>query len=140
MTPGYATALVVDPCEELVAALGRIEDVFLFADPETDEGEAALRAGARAAGELTLALRRAAESQAFYAPGGAELVPILLVQADLEVALGTLGECWRWRRIRRSADRAQGWSTCSPEPPRCRAPRRPGCWRPWSAPDAARSA
>ncbi len=92
MTAARPLAVVVDPSEELVAGLGRIEGWLLHAGPEDDGGEAAVGAGAQAAAELASALIQAAgRAPVLYSSDGrTELVARLVISADLEGAVEAL--------------------------------------------------
>jgi hypothetical protein len=71
--------LIFDPMGDLAETVGRVEDVLLFCDPETDEEVVVLDAGAHAAGSLALALRdAAANAPTLIAPDDySELGPVL---------------------------------------------------------------
>lgn len=56
---GHGAAL--DPMGVLADIVAAVEDLLLFADPDTDEQVSLCDAGAHAAGALAVALRQAAE-------------------------------------------------------------------------------
>jgi hypothetical protein len=66
--------LLIDPMVELAHQLGQLEDWLLWAECDTDEQAATIKAGATAAGELASAVRAVfAGTPQLYDPAGAEL-------------------------------------------------------------------
>ncbi|MGH9063104.1 MAG: hypothetical protein ACRD0L_03870 [Acidimicrobiales bacterium] len=92
MTSDRRVVVVIDPSEELVEGLGRIEDWLLYADPDDLEDEDALLAGARTAGALGKAVAEAAKaSPELYTPDGrAELTAVMVVPGDLAAMMACL--------------------------------------------------
>jgi len=86
------TAVVLDPTGDLPGSVSRIEDWLLFAEPDSSAADITVRAGARAAGAIGLALREAAEATpSLYAPSGhPELAPLAVVAGDLGAGVATL--------------------------------------------------
>ena len=80
MSPARPSAVVLDPMGDVAGSMGRIEDWLLFA-----EADITVRAGARAAGAIGLALAEASEAApSLYAPDGrSELAPLAVIFGDL---------------------------------------------------------
>lgn len=96
MTARQPLTVVLDPSKELVTGLGvkgRIEDWLLYVDPDTDEDDVAASAGARAAGDIALALTEAArDAPRPYTPDGrTELTSLVVIFGDLGAGVAALG-------------------------------------------------
>jgi hypothetical protein len=85
-------AVVLDPSEELVPTLGRIEDWLLFADADDPSDDAIVVQGAHLAGILGSLLRHSTRTAPdFYTPDGrVQLAPLVAVPADLRVVVAAV--------------------------------------------------
>lgn len=95
MTPGgsgRAVAVVLDPGADLVDSLGQIEEWLLSAEVDSPDDDIDIRAGVRAAGSTSVALRQAARTapDLYTADGRVELAPLTLISGDLGVVVAAV--------------------------------------------------
>jgi len=86
------SSVVLDATDDLPGSVSQIEDWLLFTEPDSSTADATVRAGARAAGAIGLALREAAEAApSLDAPNGhSELAPHAVGSGDLGAGVAAL--------------------------------------------------
>lgn len=92
MSAAQPAAVALDPMGDVAGTMTRIEDWLLFAEPDSAAADVTVRAGARAAGAISLALAEAAEAApSLHAPDGhAELAPLAVIPGDLGAGVAAL--------------------------------------------------
>jgi hypothetical protein len=93
MTDLGPTVLLIDPMSDVAAQLEQIEDWLAFADTDDEDLAETVRAGAAAAGDLTVAVRQASQDRVvLWSPQRTELAPALLIDAHPLPALRTAAD------------------------------------------------